>query len=36
VGYGQLRTYVDGKVDCFDHIDTDTGLHCGLKTLFKC
>jgi hypothetical protein len=21
VGYGHLRTYVDGKVDWFDHID---------------
>lgn len=24
VGYGQLRTYVDGKVDQVDHLDADT------------
>lgn len=24
VGYGQLRTYVDRKVDWFDHIEADT------------
>lgn len=24
VSYGQLRTYVDGKVDRFDHLDADT------------
>jgi hypothetical protein len=24
VGYGELRSYVDGKIDWFDHVETDT------------